>query len=317
MTSNKPQKPHLEHWIFQSELEMSRVHTRLVDQLNQAFSDIKRGLRPKQLIENVIEMILKSLETNPWTLLRYIHDNQPPVYGVASNSVNCALFGGVIYPYVKEQVGSLYLFTRAIILHDIGMLFLPNHILTKMGKLDDKERASLETHPGMGYERLKEWGEPTEVLETAIEHHEEWNGKGYPRGISQEEIHPIARILAPILYLNALLTERPYRGSLVGYWSMKQILKETGTRFSPQSVKTIMNVLGLFPPGSLVLLTDGSVCRVMETVYAQPLRPKVRLLIDAGGHPFLNETGPIIDLSTAKKLFIAKAISSQDIREQE
>lgn len=313
MAASSPQKPKLENWVFESEVDVARTHARLVERLEEAFKDIRRGLRPKDLIEEVIEGLSHQLETDPWPMLRTIHDGKSQVYGVAAASVNCALFCGLMFPRVSLGIRSLYLLLRAVILHDIGMLYLPQSILTKQGKLDDAERAQLETHPGIGYERLKEWGEPPEVLLTAHQHHEDWNGQGYPRGLKQEEIAPIPRLLSPILYLNALLSERPYRGSLVGYWAMKQILKETGVRFCPEMVREIMNVLGLFPPGSLVLLTDGSVCRVLETNYTQPLRPKVRVLIDTEGQPYPRETGPVIDLLSARKIFIAKAISSQDI----
>lgn len=317
MSGIQPQKPKLENWNFESENEFAKHHAGLVSKLEEAFEDIKRGLRPKALIEAIVQGLYEQLRADPWVILRTLHDGKSQVYGVAATSINCALFCGMLYPYYTAEVDSLQLLLRAIVLHDIGMLYLPKSILTKMGKLDDRERAQLEAHPGIGYERLKEWQEPDPVLHAALEHHEDWNGKGYPKGLVREEISPIARLLAPVLYLNALLSERPYRGSLVGYWAMKQVLKETGIRFSPESIKLMMNVLGLFPPGSLVLLTDGSIGRVLQTNYAQPLRPKVRVLIGTEGQLYAGENGPIIDLVAAKKLFIAKAISSQDFDEVE
>ncbi len=313
MTGPQPKKPKLENWTFESENEVALLHSRWVDKLEECFQDIRRGLRPKALIDSVVHSLLAQMESDPWVMLRTIHDGKSQIFGTAATSINCAFFCGMLYPYFFADVESLELLLRSVVLHDIGMLYLPKTILTKIGKLDDRERAQLEAHPNMGYERLKEWGEPPAVLNAALQHHEDWNGQGYPQGLRREEISPIARLIAPVLYLNALLSERPYRGSLVGYWAMKQVLKETGIRFSPEVVKLMMNVLGLFPPGSLVLLTDGSVARVLQTNYAQPLRPRVRVLIGSEGQPFANETGPVIDLLAAKKLFIAKAVSSQDI----
>lgn len=309
-------KPKLEHWVFESELSAARQHAGLVERLSEILGDIRMGVRPRDALERLIESILGIAEENLWTMLRTIHDGKSRTFGVAASTLNCALLCAILFERYEDRLGSLYLMVRSAVLHDIGMVYLPEAILNKVGKLDERERALLEAHPAMGYERLKEWGEPEEVQLAALQHHEEWKGGGYPAGLREQEIHPYARLLGPVLTLNALLSERPYRGSLIGYWAMKQILAQADKRFSPAAVKALVNVFGLYPPGSLVLLTDGSIGRVLETTFAQPLRPKVQILIDSAGRVYPNETGPVLNLGNAKKLFIARSVSAGDLRDQ-
>ncbi len=105
---------------------------------------------------------------------------------------------------------------RAALLHDVGMLFLPPELLLKDGKLTEKERVLLESHPSVSYERVRRWGESYEATQVALQHHEEWNGTGYPGKLSGEKLHPWSRIAAVAINFVARVTQRRYRNSLVG-----------------------------------------------------------------------------------------------------
>jgi HD-GYP domain-containing protein (c-di-GMP phosphodiesterase class II) len=134
--------------------------------------------------------------------------------------------------------------TEAAILHDIGKRFIPASILQKPAKLDPDERAIIETHPQRGYEELCGREDMTYAqLMLVYQHHERYDGKGYPVGSRGEEIHPWARMLAVVDVFDAMTGTRPYRRPATAAEAMDYITKSAGTHFDPEMVacwKSIM-----------------------------------------------------------------------------
>jgi HD-GYP domain-containing protein (c-di-GMP phosphodiesterase class II) len=126
---------------------------------------------------------------------------------------------------------------KAAILHDIGKRFIPASILQKPAKLDPEERAIIETHPQRGYEELSERGDMShEQLMMVYQHHERYDGKGYPVGFQGEEIHPWARMLAVVDVFDAMTGTRPYRRPATAQDAMDYICKGAGSHFDPEIV---------------------------------------------------------------------------------
>jgi HD-GYP domain-containing protein (c-di-GMP phosphodiesterase class II) len=126
---------------------------------------------------------------------------------------------------------------KAAILHDIGKRFIPASILQKPGKLDPEERAVIETHPQRGYEELCERDDIShEQLMMVYQHHERFDGKGYPVGFQGEEIHPWARMLAVVDVFDAMTGTRPYRRPASPKDAMEYICNSAGTHFDPEMV---------------------------------------------------------------------------------
>ena len=96
---------------------------------------------------------------------------------------------------------------------------------------------------------------------------------------------------------------------------MKQLIKEQGTRFDPVVVKDFIRSIGLNPPGSILLLSDGSIARVIEMSRDNILRPQVRILIDTQGNVFRDDSGPLVDLNSVPQVFIARPVNFQDLLE--
>jgi len=126
---------------------------------------------------------------------------------------------------------------KAAILHDIGKRFIPASILQKPGKLDPDERAIIETHPQRGYEELCNREDMThDQLMMVYQHHERFDGKGYPVGFQGEEIHPWARMLTIVDVFDAMTGTRPYRRPASAAEAMDYICKSSGTHFDPEMV---------------------------------------------------------------------------------
>ncbi len=124
----------------------------------------------------------------------------------------------------------------AALLHDIGKLAVPEHIISKPGKLTPEEFDKMKIHPRVGAEILERVNFPYPVVPIVRAHHEKWNGKGYPAGLKGEEIPIGARILSVVDCLDALASDRQYRPALPLDEALEVIISESGKSFEPRIV---------------------------------------------------------------------------------
>lgn len=124
----------------------------------------------------------------------------------------------------------------AALLHDIGKLAVPEHIISKPGKLSPEEFEKMKIHPIVGAEILERVQFPYPVVPIVRAHHEKWNGKGYPYGLKGEEIPLGARILAAVDCLDAVASDRQYRRGLPLDDAMSVVMSEAGKSYDPAVV---------------------------------------------------------------------------------
>jgi len=135
--------------------------------------------------------------------------------------------------------GQLEALRAAALLHDIGKLAVPEHIISKPGRLTREEFEKMKIHPVVGAEILERVRFPYPVTPIVRSHHEKWNGSGYPDGLKAEEIPIGARILAAVDCLDALASDRQYRRALPLDEAMQKVVSESGTSFDPQVVAVL------------------------------------------------------------------------------
>src|SRR5665213_1745316 len=121
----------------------------------------------------------------------------------------------------------------AALLHDIGKLAVPEHIISKPGKLTPAEFEKMKIHPLVGAELLEEVKFPYPVVPIVRAHHEKWDGSGYPFGLGGEEIPVGARILSAVDCLDALASDRQYRRAMPLDQAMNIVIGEAGKSFDP------------------------------------------------------------------------------------
>jgi len=127
----------------------------------------------------------------------------------------------------------------AALLHDIGKLAVPEHILSKPGKMTAEEFEKMKIHPIVGAEILECVGFPCPVAPIVEAHHEKWDGTGYPFGLKGEDIPIGARILAAVDALDALASDRQYRRALPLDEAMAQVEELSGKSFDPRVVQAL------------------------------------------------------------------------------
>src|SRR3989442_4701875 len=131
----------------------------------------------------------------------------------------------------------------AALLHDIGKLAVPEHILSKPGPLTQEEFQKIRIHPQVGAEIIAAVPFPYPVAPLILSHHERWDGKGYPQGIAGEAIPVGARILTIVDYYDAVTTERPYHKALTNESAMGLLRHEAGRALDPKLVPVFIELL--------------------------------------------------------------------------
>src|SRR5712691_6081889 len=131
----------------------------------------------------------------------------------------------------------------AALLHDIGKLAVPEHILAKPGPLTEEEFQKIRIHPQVGAEIIAAVPFPYPVAPLILSHHERWDGKGYPHGLKGEDIPIGARILTVVDYFDAVTTERPYHKALNHEGAIGLLKHEAGRALDPKLVLLFIEML--------------------------------------------------------------------------
>jgi len=130
-----------------------------------------------------------------------------------------------------------------VLLHDIGMVGIPDEILLNTGILTNEERKVMMTHVAMGKKILEPLGLPSAALKLIHQHHEYWDGSGYPNGLAGEDIPLPARIFTIVDVWDALNTDRPHRKAWLLNKSIAYINEQSGKQFDPNIVKKFLHII--------------------------------------------------------------------------
>ena len=153
----------------------------------------------------------------------------------------------------QEQAG----IRTAALLHDVGKLAVPEHILTKPGQLNAEEWRKVRSHPQIGAEIIAAIPFPFPVAPLVLSHHERWDGMGYPSGLKQEQIPLGARVLAVADYYDSLVSPRSYRPAMDAEAAVDVLRHEGGKALDPQLVDVFLRILPALRADMPVAARDG------------------------------------------------------------
>ncbi len=126
------------------------------------------------------------------------------------------------------------------LMHDIGKIGISENVLNKTGKLTREEYAEIKKHPEIGYRILSTSSEFSDIADCIYEHHEHWDGTGYPAGLKKEEIGLQARIIAIADAYDAMTSMRTYRETKTREQAYQEIARCAGTQFDPEIAKSFL-----------------------------------------------------------------------------
>jgi putative nucleotidyltransferase with HDIG domain len=143
---------------------------------------------------------------------------------------------------LKLDTRSLENLQRASLLHDIGKVGIPSAILNKPGRLNKEEFSVIQGHPEMGAKIIEPIAAFRQIIPIVAQHHERYDGQGYPCGYAGEKIHRGARILSVADVFDALTSDRPYRRGLETGDALKMMHREAGRKFEPAVIDALLRV---------------------------------------------------------------------------
>lgn len=216
----------------------------------------------------------------------------------------CGYLAGRLKPGDHEFAAAM---TYGGLLHDLGKARVPQNVLNKPGRLTDEEYTIMKSHSVHGDDLAKEAGvTDTRVLSVIRNHHERWNGGGYPDGFQKDAIPLFARIAAVADVFDALTAKRVYKDPFSSREAVSMILESSDTDFDRSVVRVLLLSVGLYPPGTMVELSDFSVGVVVGTRNADLFRPQVHLSVDGKGRRA--PEGAFVDLGLQQGLYVRRAL---------
>jgi putative nucleotidyltransferase with HDIG domain len=173
-------------------------------------------------------------------------------------------------------------FGLAGLMHDIGKVRTPVDILRKPDRLTDAEMALMRRHVVDGAELLRRSPEiPAIAPVVAFEHHLRNDGTGYPVGVSRSKLNLATMLCSIADVYDAMRAQRSYQGSFSTDRILEVMKRADGNQFDQHLVRRFTQLLGIYPPGSLVLLDDGGIAVVLQVHAPDPHRPRVRVIMDS------------------------------------
>lgn len=251
----------------------------------------------------VADMFTKSLRESDRLLFKAIHSKHPEDF-LPTHCLNVGILAirvGLARDYLDKDLMALGL---GALVHDIGMVKVPEQILKKDGRPTPEEFELIKRHPQYARDILDRFQNLFPWLPTVVyQEHERENGRGYPQGLRGDEIHPYAKIIGIVDVYEALTHPRVYRDGLVAYRAIQTLMGMKGADFFPQTIKALIDAVSVFPLESLVKLNTGEVGKVIRINRLHPLRPTVEILLDPNGKKPLEPK--VIDLEEEPMLYIS------------
>lgn len=293
-----------------------QTYISLIEQLDVIFTKIasKIEIIDTSPISMIGTRLLQAVRTERGRYIGFILGGEVRGLEMAKSSVNTAILSFLVAQALKFPHHRILNTVIGSLLHDVGMLRIPSEVREKRGGLSDAERRLINSHPLISRKiATKDLKFSDEVGSIIVEHHERWDGGGYPNRIAGERIDSGARIVSIADAFEAMVCPKPYRTSMSGYQANKNLLADNSRRFDPGILKIFIMTMGIYPLGSMVRLNNGAVARIAEIRPETPLRPKIQVLIDEQKKEFANEEGAVLDLLLEKNLYIAKAIEPKEL----
>jgi putative nucleotidyltransferase with HDIG domain len=267
--------------------DASRIESRTREVLYDTLEDVKLGksIRMSGVRETVTEMA-ESIIRNPDAMVVLSQLKEADEYTALHSLRVCilALTFGRHLDFNREELNMLGI---GALLHDVGKMRVPSDVLNKPGRLTDAEFELMKSHVPEGVKILaKAEGIPQASIQVAAQHHERYAGGGYANGVSGDKIGTFGLISGIVDCYDAITSDRVYHSGMSPYEALTNMYSWRNTDFHPGLIEQFIQCMGIYPVGSLVELSDGSIGVVINVNRRRRLRPRVALVLKPNKKPY-------------------------------
>lgn len=290
--------------------EQTRIET--MKTIKQNFSNLERKQRLNvHQVQGTVDRILDEVLQNANVLINLsdIRAFDDYTFGHSVNVCILSIITGISMGYQDTKLKELGI---GALLHDIGKTMIDSSLLNKPGDLTHLEFQEVKCHTEYGFDILRQYNELSLLsAHIAFQHHERWDGQGYPRGLAAESIHEYARVVATVDVFDALMADRPYRPSYTLSQALHILKRMAGIYLDPSCVEALLVNIAVYPIGTIVVLNTGDIGIVMDVNREQPARPIVKIIYDMNQRRLAQPHE--VDLSKMHNIAVAKTLTEEDI----
>ena len=212
-----------------------------------------------------------------------------------------SLLMGKSLAYGSDQLHELGI---GALLHDLGKMELPDRVRWSNGELRGAEMALYREHVAKGVELARRMGLPAEVQQIVAQHHEQADGRGYPMKLKGGQITPATRIVSLVNGYDNLCNPGNPALAVTPHEALSLIYAQRKAAFDPKVLNIFVRLMGVYPPGSVVELSDGRFAMVVSVNSSRPLRPRV--IVHDKGIPA--EEALVVELENLPELGIRRSL---------
>jgi putative nucleotidyltransferase with HDIG domain len=225
------------------------------------------------------------------------------------HSLNVAMLSMMLAKELKAPPEALRAIGLGALFHDVGKIDMPDRIVRKTEPWNKAELGLLQQHCARGLELARKLELPAEALPGLTQHHELLDGTGYPKGLKGEQISLVARIVALVNRYDNLCNPNDPAKALTPHEALSTIFGQQRAQFDARALTTFVRCMGIYPPGTIVVLNNGAIGMVTAVNSTRPLKPSV-LIHDPS---LKREEAIIIDLEQEPDASIARTLRPQQL----
>jgi HD-GYP domain-containing protein (c-di-GMP phosphodiesterase class II) len=281
---------------FEEELpKANEAHQQAKRVIDQMVEDIRANKtievrKVQEAVLSMVESVVRNANSFMW--LARLKERDAATY---DHGLNVAVFLLCFGRHLGLPKGLLEILGTAGLMQDVGKLKLPASLLNRRTPLNATERETLRTHVRHSVEILESLHNASPVLlEIVAQHHERFDGSGYPSGLKGDEISMLGAMAGIVDTYAAMTSNRPYRDAILPQEVLRQMYGWRGKLFNSELVEKFIQCVGIFPVGSLVELNTREVAIVMAHSQVRRLKPRLMLILDNNQQPY--RTPIVLDL---------------------
>ena len=299
--------------ISEADREVTRNKARLV--VEHAFNLIRRAERFSMSSEEqqIVHKVVEEVTQDPAAIVHIAH-LQRNSRDIMTHSVNVSLLATATALALGVSKGAvLHELALAALLHDIGLLMIPQDLIARRDHLKPEEILIYREHTNWGQAILQQASDlPPSIALVAQEHHEHADGTGYPNQLTSSSLHPFSRIINVVNFYENFCAVAVEHGTFQAHLAYEAVTAGAGARFDLNVAKALLSRLPMYPPGSLVKLTNGSVGVVLSSSRELPHRPKLNILATSEGKRLPNPMVlDLVDLEN-QTLFVKEVLDDTE-----
>jgi putative nucleotidyltransferase with HDIG domain len=252
-----------------------------------------------KLVEQIADSILSATD-----LAVHVMGDKAGGEELYFHSLNVTMLSLMMARDIKLPQEVVQFLGMGALFHDLGRREIPDKILMKTEALTQAERNYYELHCQYGVKIGQGLEFPSPTLAIVREHHELYDGSGYPQKLNGEAISPLARIVAIANYYDELCNSQLIVNALTPHEALATMFAKLRAKFDPKFLQVFVRCLGVYPPGTIVQLSNGVIGMVATINTARPMKPMV-VVYDA---EIPREEAILVDMESESDVNIAKAI---------